>query len=173
LRTDAANDRPDGRRTSRWPDKILHTRRPLAGIRGQGHVTLHNGRVPSLALNENLMRLVKFNNQGPAKDNPASFNRISTDLELANLRISSKTIDIDGYGVDVDAAGNVKRGRLGRAGLPRRRAHHHQAGIFSPNTFARFAGATVKDGFAVISLPRSAAPSEVPGFCQGLSGPPR
>src|SRR5262249_4812538 len=87
--------------------QILHTHRPLSGIHGSGHVTLRSGRVPGLALNENLMRLVKFNNQGPAKDNPGSFSRISTDLELANLRITSKTIDIDGYGVDVDASGNV------------------------------------------------------------------
>jgi len=130
--------------------QILHTHRPLAGIHGQGHVTLHNGRVPSLALNENLMRLVKFNNQGPAKENPASFNRISTDLELSNLRISSKTIDIDGYGVDVDAIGNVNvdgSDELDYQGVARITT---KQGFFT-NTFARFAGATVKDG--LLSFP--------------------
>jgi len=130
--------------------QILHTHRPLAGIHGQGHVTLHNGRVPSLALNENLMRLVKFNNQGPAKDNPASFNRISTDLELSNLRISSKTIDIDGYGVDVDATGTVNvdgSDELDYQGVARITT---KQGFFT-STFARFAGATVKDG--LLSFP--------------------
>jgi uncharacterized protein involved in outer membrane biogenesis len=130
--------------------QILHTHRPLAGIHGNGHVTLRSGRVPSLALNENLMRLVKFNNQGPAKDNPASFNRISTDLELTNLRISSKTIDIDGYGVDVDAAGNVNvdgSDEIDYYGVARITT---KQGFFT-STFARFAGATLKDG--LLSFP--------------------
>jgi uncharacterized protein involved in outer membrane biogenesis len=130
--------------------QILHTHRPLAGIHGSGHVTLRSGRVPSLALNANLMRLVKFNNQGPAKENPASFNRISTDLELANLRISSKTIDIDGYGVDVDATGTVNvdgSDELAYQGVARITT---KQGFFT-NTFARFAGATVKDG--LLSFP--------------------
>lgn len=130
--------------------KILHTHRPLAGIHGNGHVTLRGGRVPSLALNENLMRLVKFNNQGPAKDNPASFNRISTDLELADLRIISKTIDIDGYGVDVDASGNFNvdgSNELDYKGVARITTRQ---GFFT-RTFARFAGATVKDG--LLSFP--------------------
>jgi uncharacterized protein involved in outer membrane biogenesis len=130
--------------------KILHTHRPLAGIHGSGHVTLRSGRVPSLALNENLMRLVKFNNQGPAKDNPAAFNRISTDLELSNLRIISKTIDIDGYGVDVDASGNVNvdgSDELDYTGVARITT---KQGFFT-NTFARFAGAAVKDG--LLSFP--------------------
>jgi uncharacterized protein involved in outer membrane biogenesis len=130
--------------------QILHTHRPLAGIHGNGHVTLRSGRVPSLALNENLTRLVKFNNQGPAKDNPASFSRISTDLELSNLRITSKTIDIDGYGVDVDAAGNVNvdgSDEIDYSGVARITT---KQGFFT-NTFARFAGATVTNG--LISFP--------------------
>lgn len=144
--------------------QILHTHRPLAGIRGQGHVTLHDGRVPSLALNQNLMRLVKFNNQGPAKDNPASFNRISTDLELANLRIASKTIDIDGYGVDVDATGNVNvdgSDELDYQGIARITT---KQGFFT-NTFARVAGATVKDG--LLSFPfKVSGTIESPAFAK-------
>src|SRR5262249_9058434 len=81
---------------------IQHTHRPLAGIRGNGHVTFKQGRVPSVAFNQDLMKLIHFNNLGPAQDNPSSFSKISTDLELANLKITSKVIDIDGYGVDVD-----------------------------------------------------------------------
>ena len=86
---------------------IEHSRSPLTGMRGVGHLKLTDGQVPSLMLNANLMKLLHFNDLGPAKENPASFNSISTDLEISNLRISSKAIDIDGYGVDVDASGSV------------------------------------------------------------------
>jgi uncharacterized protein involved in outer membrane biogenesis len=86
---------------------IEHSSHPLAGLRGVGHVTIRNGEVPSLELNANLMKLVHFNDLGPAKNDPSSFNLISTDLQLANLRIASTKIDVDGYGVDVDGSGSV------------------------------------------------------------------
>jgi hypothetical protein len=86
---------------------IEHRPRPLAGIRGKARVTIRDGEVPSLQLNANLMKLVRFNNLGPAKEHPSAFNMISTDLELANLRITSKKIDIDGYGVEIDGSGSV------------------------------------------------------------------
>jgi uncharacterized protein involved in outer membrane biogenesis len=86
---------------------IEHSSHPLAGMRGVGHVTIRNGEVPSLELNTNLMKLVHFNDLGPAKNDPSSFNLISTDLQLVNLRIASTKIDVDGYGVDVDGSGSV------------------------------------------------------------------
>jgi uncharacterized protein involved in outer membrane biogenesis len=125
--------------------EIEHTPRPLTGMRGKGHVTLRHGEVPSLQLNANLMKLVRFNNLGPAKENPSSFNLISTDLELANLRILSKAIDIDGYGVDIDGSGSVKvdgSDELDYQGVAQITT---KQGFFT-NTFARLAGATVKDG---------------------------
>lgn len=86
---------------------IEHTTSPFVRTRGTGHLKVTNGQIPSLMLNTNLMKLAHFNDLGPAKDNPASFASITADLELENLRISSKTIDIDGYGVDVDGSGSV------------------------------------------------------------------
>jgi uncharacterized protein involved in outer membrane biogenesis len=124
---------------------IEHTARPLAGIRGKGHVTVRDGEVPSLQLNANLMKLVRFNDLGPAKENPAAFNMISTDLELANLRITSKRIDIDGYGVDIDGSGSVNvdgSDELDYQGV----AQITTPQGFFTRTFARFSGATVKDG---------------------------
>ncbi len=82
---------------------IAHSLRPLAGIHGTGHLTVRNGQVPSLKLNANLMKLAHFNDLGPARNDPSSFKLITTDLELADQRISSRVIDIDGYGVDVEA----------------------------------------------------------------------
>jgi len=125
--------------------EIEHSLRPLAGIHGAGHVTVRDGKVPSLKLNANLMKLAHFNDLGPAKDDPSSFNLITTDLELANQRISSRVIDIDGYGVDVDGSGSVSvsgTDELNYRGLAEITT---KEGFFT-NTVARLSGATLKDG---------------------------
>lgn len=124
---------------------IEHTPRPLAGIRGKGRITVRDGEVPSLQLNANLMKLVRYNNLGPAKEHPSAFNMISTDLELARLRIISKKIDIDGYGVDIDGSGSLNVDGSDEL------AYQGVAQITTPqgfftNTFARFAGAKLEDG---------------------------
>jgi uncharacterized protein involved in outer membrane biogenesis len=125
--------------------EIEHSLRPLAGIHGAGHVTVRNGQVPSLKLNANLMKLAHFNDLGPAKNDPSSFNLITTDLELDNQRISSRVIDIDGYGVDVDGSGSVSvsgSDTLNYRGL----AEITTKESFFTNTVARLSGATLRDG---------------------------
>jgi uncharacterized protein involved in outer membrane biogenesis len=125
--------------------EITHSLRPLAGIHGTGHVTVRNGQVPSLKLNANLMKLAHFNDLGPAKDDPSSFKLITTDLELANQRISCRVIDVDGYGVDVDGSGSVSvsgSDELNYRGLAEITT---KEGFFT-NTIARLSGATLKDG---------------------------
>src|SRR6202047_1397782 len=125
--------------------EIAHSLRPLAGIRGAGHLTVRNGQVPSLKLNANLMKLAHFNDLGPAKNDPSSFNLITTDLELADQRISSRVIDIDGYGVDVDGSGSVSvsgSDDLNYRGL----AEITTKESFFTNTIARLSGATLKNG---------------------------
>lgn len=125
--------------------EIAHTLRPLAGIHGVGRVTVRNGKVPSLKLNVNLMKLAHFNDLGPAKNDPSSFNLITTDLELANQRISSRVIDIDGYGVDVDGSGSVSvsgSDDIDYRGL----AEITTKESFLTNTVARFSGASLKNG---------------------------
>jgi uncharacterized protein involved in outer membrane biogenesis len=125
--------------------EILHSLRPLAGIHGAGHVTVRNGQVPSLKLNANLMKLAHFNDLGPAKNDPSAFNLITTDLELDNQRISSRVIDIDGYGVDVDGSGSVSvsgSDELNYRGL----AEITTKESFFTNTVARLSGAELKDG---------------------------
>jgi uncharacterized protein involved in outer membrane biogenesis len=125
--------------------EIAHSLRPLAGIRGSGHLTVRNGQVPSLKLNANLMKLAHFNDLGPAKNDPSAFNLITTDLELADQRISSRVIDIDGYGVDVDGSGSVSvsgSDELNYRGL----AEITTKESFFTNTIARLSGATLKNG---------------------------
>jgi uncharacterized protein involved in outer membrane biogenesis len=125
--------------------EIEHTPRPLAGIHGGGRITVRNGQVPSLKLNANLMKLAHFNDLGPAKNDPSSFNMITTDLDLANQRISSKVIDIDGYGVDVDGSGSVSvsgTDELDYRGLAEITTKEN----FITNTVARMSGAALKNG---------------------------
>jgi len=125
--------------------EIAHSLRPLSGMHGTGHVTVRNGQVPSLRLNANLMKLAHFNDLGPAKNDPSAFNLITTDLELDNQRISSRVIDIDGYGVDVDGSGSVSvsgSDELNYRGLAEITT---KEGFFT-NTVARLSGATLKDG---------------------------
>jgi len=152
----------------RLAGQIEHTLRPLAGMHGTGHVTVRNGQVPSLKLNENLMKLAHFNDLGPAKQEPSSFSSISTDLELANLRISSKAIDIDGYGVDVDGSGSVSvsgSDELNYQGVAEILAKQG----FVTNIMARLSGATLKDG--KLSFPfRVGGTIENPRFSRGKKG---
>jgi uncharacterized protein involved in outer membrane biogenesis len=125
--------------------EIAHSLRPLSGMHGTGHVTVHNGQVPSLRLNANLMKLAHFNDLGPAKNDPSAFNLITTDLELDNQRISSRVIDIDGYGVDVDGSGSVSvsgSDELNYRGL----AEITTKESFFTNTVARLSGASLRDG---------------------------
>jgi uncharacterized protein involved in outer membrane biogenesis len=129
----------------RLAGEIAHSLRPLAGIHGAGHLTVRNGQVPSLRLNANLMKLAHFNDLGPAKNDPSAFNLITTDLELADQRISSRVIDIDGYGVDVDGSGSVSvsgSDELNYRGL----AEITSKESFFTNTIARLSGATLADG---------------------------
>jgi uncharacterized protein involved in outer membrane biogenesis len=129
----------------RLAGEIAHSLRPLAGIRGAGHLTVRNGQVPSLKLNANLMKLAHFNDLGPAKNDPSAFNVITADLELADQRISSRVIDIDGYGVDVDGSGSVSvsgSDELNYRGL----AEITTKESFFTNAVARLSGATLKDG---------------------------
>jgi uncharacterized protein involved in outer membrane biogenesis len=125
--------------------EISHSLRPLEGMHGAGHVTVRNGQLPSLKLNANLMKLAHFNDLGPAKDDPSSFKLMTTDLELDNQRISSKVIDLDGYGVDVDGSGSVSvsgSDELNYRGL----AEITTKESFFTNTVARLSGAALKDG---------------------------
>ena len=124
---------------------IEHTASPLAGMRGSGTIKVTNGQVPSLMLNSNLMKLAHFNDLGPARENPSSFNSISADLELANLRISSKLIDIDGYGVDVDGAGSFSVSGSDELNYRGVAAITTKQG-FLTNMFGRLEGAKLTDG---------------------------
>ena len=125
--------------------EIEHSVHPLEKLHGTGHLTVRDGQVPSLKLNANLMKLAHYNDLGPAKNDPSSFNFVSTELELDHERILSKVIDIDGYGVDIDGSGSVSisgSDELNYQGV----AEILSRQGFVTNLFARLAGGTLKDG---------------------------
>ena len=147
--------------------EIEHTMRPLAGMHGTGHMKVTNGQVPSLMLNSSLMGLTHYNDLGPAKEHPSSFNAISTDMELASLRITSKVIDIDGFGVDVDGAGSVSLSGSDELDYHGVATITTKQGFFT-NTLARFEGAQLKDG--KLSYPfRIEGTIDNPKFSKGKS----
>jgi len=86
---------------------IKHSEEPLAGMQGVGQLTVRNGKLPSLKLNQNLMTLARFSDLGPASGDPSSFSLMSADLRLANQRIASNKITVNGNGVDVDGSGTL------------------------------------------------------------------
>jgi uncharacterized protein involved in outer membrane biogenesis len=124
---------------------IEHSAHPLAGMRGVGHLTVRNGEVPSLELNANLMKLMHFNDLGPAKKDPSSFSFISTDLQLDNLRIASTKIDVDGYGVDIDGSGSVSVSGSNSLDYRGTAQITTDQGFFT-NIFGRLSGGKLVDG---------------------------
>ena len=145
--------------------EIEHTTNPLSRMHGAGHVKLTNGDVPNLKLNANLMRLARFNDLGPAKDNPSAFSSISADLELENLQIISKLIDVDGYGVDVDGSGSVSISGSDELNYQGVATITTKQGFWT-NTFARLEGAKSNDG--KLSFPfRIEGTIETPKFLKG------
>src|SRR6185437_8004926 len=129
----------------RLAGEIEHTLHPLARMHGTGHVTVRNGQVPSLRLNESLIKLARFNDLGPAKEDPSSFSFISTDLELADQRISSRAIDVDGYGVDVDGSGSVSASGSGNINYRGVAEIVAKQGLVT-NIMARMSGAKLTNG---------------------------
>ena len=145
--------------------EIEHTTNPLSRMHGTGRVKLTNGEVPNLQLNSNLMKLARFNDLGPAKDNPSSFSSISADVELENLHISSKVIDIDGYGVDVDGSGSFSISGSDELNYQGVATITTKQGFWI-NTFARLEGAKLTDG--KLSFPfRIEGTIENPEFLKG------
>ena len=124
---------------------VTHSPDPLAGMRGTGHVTVHNGQMPSVQLNKNLMLLARLSNLGPASGDPSSFSSISADLNIANDRLSSNKITVVGNGVEAEGSGSMSmagEGSLDYEGLAKVIAGQNPiTGILTG-----FSGATFADG---------------------------
>ena len=93
--------------TAKLSGMVVHSSDPLAGIQGSGQGSIRNGRLPSLQLTGNLRSLVRIANVGPVDGDPSSFSSLSTDLRIADARLSSSKIALDGNGVEVDGSGSL------------------------------------------------------------------
>jgi AsmA-like protein len=149
--------------------EIEHSRHPLEGLHGSGHLMVRNGDVPSLELNANLMKLAHYNDLGPAKNDPSSFNFVSTDLELDHERITSKVIDIDGYGVDLDGSGSVSLSGSDELNYQGVAEIVSQQG-FVTNLFARLAGGTYAERRQAVVSVSYRRDHRQPSISQGLQG---
>jgi uncharacterized protein involved in outer membrane biogenesis len=130
--------------TMKFAGEIEHSRDPLAGIHGAGRLTVLNGQAPSLKLNANVMKLARFNKLGPAAQNPDLFSSIFADLELANQRISSRQINVVGYGVNAQCSGSLNVSGAGVVDYQGVAEILATQGFFT-NTLARLSGATFRD----------------------------
>lgn len=87
--------------------EITHTSNPLAGIHGTGHVTIRNGKVPSLDRDKNMIEMERFRTPGTVALPASAFSTFAGDVELRNNRIYSKRIDVNFYGTDVVGSGST------------------------------------------------------------------
>jgi len=131
--------------TMKFAGEIRHSREPLAGIHGAGNLTVRDGQAPSLKLNANVMKLARFNNLGPATQKPDSFSSLSADLEMAHQRISSRQINIVGYGVNAQCSGSLDVTGAGSLDYQGVAEILSKQGFFT-NTMARLYGATSNNG---------------------------
>lgn len=93
--------------------EVAHAADPLAGLRGNGRLSVKNGKLPSLNLNKNLMMLAKLGNLGAPEGDPSSFSSLSSDFDISNGRIKSDKVVILGNGVDIDGAGAMSMAGTG------------------------------------------------------------
>ena len=118
---------------------------PLAGASGTGQLSIRDGNLPSLNLNQNFMRLARFTQLGPAEGDPSSFSSIAADFNIANQRIATQQLHLVGNGVEITAAGTLAlagSGNLGYEGVANVAAGDNPVG----SLVANLAGATFADG---------------------------
>src|SRR5487761_643479 len=82
--------------------EIKHTSNPLAGIHGRGNFSIHNGELPGLNRNKNMIQMKRFRDKGTAALAPSAFSTFAGDMDLRNQRMYSSRIGVNFYGIDID-----------------------------------------------------------------------
>lgn len=125
--------------------EAAHSSNPLSGLQGTGHVSVHNGRLPSLQLNKNLLFLVRMAGIGAPSGDPSSFSLVAADLNFANQHLINHNVRILSNDVDVNASGNVAltgSNRMNYTGIARVPAQN--TGL--TDVLANLSGATYANG---------------------------
>jgi uncharacterized protein involved in outer membrane biogenesis len=86
---------------------VLKSSDPLQGVTGSGNGIIRDGKMPSLQITGNLRSIAKLASVGPADGDASSFHSLSADFQIADSRLSSNKIDLDGNGVDVVGSGSL------------------------------------------------------------------
>ncbi len=86
---------------------VLKSSDPLQGVTGSGDGTIRDGKMPSLQITGNLRSIAKLASVGPADGDASSFHSLSADFQIADSRLSSNKIDLDGNGVGVVGSGSL------------------------------------------------------------------
>jgi uncharacterized protein involved in outer membrane biogenesis len=144
---------PDGRGkmtgkmdgTMKLTGVVVSSPDPLAGMRGTGQLNIKDGKLPTVQLNKNLMTLAKLGSLGAASGDPSSFQSISSDLNIADGRITSNKIVVVGSGVDIDGAGSLAlagEGNMAYEGIAKIAAAQNPL----TNILGGLTGATYADG---------------------------
>lgn len=146
----------------KFAGEVEHSVHPLEGIRGTGHLTVRKGELPTLNLNDNIVKLARLRDHSSVAQDPAAFISVSADLNLSHQSISSREINILGYGVDIRCSGSVGvtgGGALDYQGL----ANILTKQGFFTNIAARMSGARLVNG--KLSFPiRIAGTLQAPKF---------
>lgn len=118
---------------------------PLAGVRGNGHVSVKDGKLPKLQINRNLMTIAKLGQFGAASGDPSSFQSISSDFNIADGKITSEKVAVVGTGMNIDALGALAlagEGSMAYDGVARLAAAQNPLS----NLMGGLTGATYEDG---------------------------
>ncbi len=125
--------------------EIAHTSNPLAGMYGNGTVTVRQGQLPGINQNVSMKQMERFRTSAAAGLPPSAFSTFEGDMELKNQRMYNRRIGVDFYGIDVDGTGSMSL--TGGPVEYRGSATIEKKQGFFTNTFARwFKGAKEKDG---------------------------
>jgi hypothetical protein len=125
--------------------EVVDSPDPLAGIRATGHTRVRDGRLPTLQLNKNLLELARLSEIGPASGDPGAFSSISSDIHIAQSRITTNKVVVIGNGVDAEGSGSLTlagEGSLNYEGTARLAAKKNPLS----QVLANISGATFADG---------------------------
>jgi len=124
---------------------------PLAGVRGNGNVSIKDGRLPRLQVGKNILALAKLGQIGAASGDPSGFESASADLNIADGKITSQKIAVVGTGMTLDGAGAL--GLAGEGSLAYDAIARIVAGQNGlTNLVGGLTGATYEDGKMVLPL---------------------
>ena len=80
---------------------------PLHGMQGSGKLTVKHGRLPWLKLNEPLQAFARKEGVPALSADPGAFSLLTSDVQIAQSRITSEKVRVEAEGLRIQAAGTV------------------------------------------------------------------